>query len=164
MQPNTSDFASSRVGYLSLWAAIKSIAPRIGCVPQTLNEWVKRNQIDTGVRDGITTSEREQMGHGSEGKTKPTAHPQNAGRICQAIALSARSSLPDKTSSNVARLLMTSATNSRGKSGLPASSWVPAFMTCQWRFSNIAAKPSDNFAFLGCVKVSALIAFFSCVA
>ena len=47
--------------YPSLWAAIESIAPKIGCVPQTLHEWVKRDQIDTGVRDGITTSEREQM-------------------------------------------------------------------------------------------------------
>ena len=47
--------------YPSLWAAIESIAPKIGCVPQTLNEWVKRDQIDTGMRDGITTSEREQM-------------------------------------------------------------------------------------------------------
>ena len=47
--------------YPSLWAAIESIAPKIGCVPQTLNEWVKRDQIDTGERDGITTSEREQM-------------------------------------------------------------------------------------------------------
>ena len=35
--------------------------PKIGCVPQTLNEWVKRDQIDSGERDGITTSEREQM-------------------------------------------------------------------------------------------------------
>jgi len=50
-----------RGDYPSLWAAIESIAPKIGCVPQTLNEWVKRDQIDTGVRDGITTSEREQM-------------------------------------------------------------------------------------------------------
>jgi transposase-like protein len=47
--------------YPSLWAAIESIAPKIGCVPQTLNEWGKRDQIDTGVREGITTSEREQM-------------------------------------------------------------------------------------------------------
>jgi transposase-like protein len=47
--------------YPSLWAAIESIAPKIGCVPQTLNEWVKREQIDTGERDGITTSERERM-------------------------------------------------------------------------------------------------------
>jgi len=43
--------------YPSLWAAIESIAPKIGCVPQTLNEWVKRHQIDTGARDGTTTSD-----------------------------------------------------------------------------------------------------------
>jgi transposase len=47
--------------YPSLWAVIESIAPWIGCVPQTLNEWVKRDQIDTGMRDAITTSEREQL-------------------------------------------------------------------------------------------------------
>jgi len=47
--------------YPSLWAAIESIAPKIGCVPQTLNEWVKRDQVDTGARDGITTTEREQI-------------------------------------------------------------------------------------------------------
>jgi len=47
--------------YPLLWAIIESIAPKIGCLPQTLNEWVKRDQIDAGVRDGITTSEREQM-------------------------------------------------------------------------------------------------------
>ena len=47
--------------YPSLWAAIESIAPKIGCVPQTLNEWVKRDQIDTGVRDGISTSELQRL-------------------------------------------------------------------------------------------------------
>ena len=47
--------------YSSLWAAIDSIAPKIGCVPQTLHTWVKRHEVDSGVRDGITTSEREQM-------------------------------------------------------------------------------------------------------
>lgn len=36
--------------YPSLWAAVESIAPKIGCVPQTLNEWVKRDEIDTGAR------------------------------------------------------------------------------------------------------------------
>ena len=30
-------------------------------MPQTLNEWVKRDQTDSGVREGITTSERERM-------------------------------------------------------------------------------------------------------
>jgi transposase-like protein len=47
--------------YPSLWAAIESIAPKIGCVPQTLNEWVKRHQIDTGSREGITTTELQRL-------------------------------------------------------------------------------------------------------
>ena len=47
--------------YPSLWAAIESIAPKIGCVPQTLNEWVKRTEVDAGKREGLTTSERERL-------------------------------------------------------------------------------------------------------
>ena len=50
-----------RSDYPSLWAAIESIAPKIGCVPQTLNEWVKRVEVDTGVRDGITTAEAQRV-------------------------------------------------------------------------------------------------------
>jgi transposase-like protein len=42
-------------------AAIESIAPKIGCVPQTLNDWVKRDEVDHGQREGLTTSEREQL-------------------------------------------------------------------------------------------------------
>ena len=34
-----------RIEYPSLWAAIESIAPNIGCVLQTLNEWVKREGV-----------------------------------------------------------------------------------------------------------------------
>ena len=47
--------------YASLWAAIKSIAPKIGCVPQTLHEWVRKQEIDTGLRDGITGDERDRI-------------------------------------------------------------------------------------------------------
>ena len=47
--------------YPSLWAAIESIGPKIGCVPQTLNEWVKRDEVDNGVREGVTTSESQRM-------------------------------------------------------------------------------------------------------
>jgi transposase len=47
--------------YPSLWAAVESIAPKIGCVPQTLLEWVKRAEIDSGQREGLTTAERERM-------------------------------------------------------------------------------------------------------
>jgi transposase len=45
----------------SLWAAIESISAKIGCVPQTLNEWVKKSEIDSGAREGITSDERERI-------------------------------------------------------------------------------------------------------
>ena len=47
--------------YPSLWAAVESIAPKIGCVPQTLLEWVKKQDVDSGQRDGLSTSERERI-------------------------------------------------------------------------------------------------------
>ena len=50
-----------RADYPSLWAAIESIAPKIGCVAQTLHEWVKQHEINTGAREGLSTDEREHM-------------------------------------------------------------------------------------------------------
>ena len=47
--------------YPSLWAAVESIAPKIGCVPQTLLGWVKRDQADKGQGDGMSTSDRERL-------------------------------------------------------------------------------------------------------
>jgi transposase-like protein len=47
--------------YPSLWAAVESIAPKIGCVPQTLLSWVQRHEIDTGVREGLTTAEHQRI-------------------------------------------------------------------------------------------------------
>ena len=47
--------------YPSLWAAVESIAPKIGCVPQTLLEWIKREEVDGGQREGLSTSERERI-------------------------------------------------------------------------------------------------------
>ena len=47
--------------YPSLWAAVDSIAPKIGCVPQTLLEWVKRAQVDAGTRPGTTTAEAQRI-------------------------------------------------------------------------------------------------------
>ena len=47
--------------YPSLWAAIESIAPKIGCVAQTLNEWVKRDEIDTGAKPGVTTTDLQRL-------------------------------------------------------------------------------------------------------
>jgi transposase-like protein len=45
----------------SMWAAIEKIAPMIGCTAQTLLDWVKRDEIDRGVRDGVSTDERERI-------------------------------------------------------------------------------------------------------
>ena len=47
--------------YPSLWAAVESIAPKIGCVPQTLLEWVKRAEVDAGERPGTTTAEAQRI-------------------------------------------------------------------------------------------------------
>ena len=47
--------------YPSLWAAVESIAPKIGCVPQTLLDWVKRAEVDAGAREGVTTTDAQRM-------------------------------------------------------------------------------------------------------
>jgi len=45
----------------SQWAAIVSIAGKMGCTPETLRKWVRRMERDSGQRPGLTTSERERM-------------------------------------------------------------------------------------------------------
>ena len=47
--------------HASRWAAIVSIAAKIGCTAQTLNEWVKKAEVDSGRRPGVTTNERERL-------------------------------------------------------------------------------------------------------
>jgi transposase-like protein len=37
----------------STWATVVSIAEEIGCVPQTLHEWVKKAEVDSGKRAGV---------------------------------------------------------------------------------------------------------------
>ena len=45
----------------SRWSAILSISSKIGCAPQTLNEWVKKAEVDRGDRAGITTEMAERL-------------------------------------------------------------------------------------------------------
>ena len=45
----------------SRWAAIVSVSEKIGCVAQTLNEWVKKAEVDSGKRAGFTTDMCERM-------------------------------------------------------------------------------------------------------
>ncbi|WP_434915639.1 IS3 family transposase [Escherichia coli] len=48
--------------YDSQWAAICSIAPKIGCTPETLRVWVRQHERDTGGGDGgLTTAERQRL-------------------------------------------------------------------------------------------------------
>ena len=39
--------------------AIAAIAPKIGCIPQTVSGWVKQAEKDCGMRDGVTTEKRD---------------------------------------------------------------------------------------------------------
>jgi transposase len=50
-----------RKQYPSLWAATQSIAPKTGCVPHTLYEWIRRHEVDSGTRDGVTTAESDRI-------------------------------------------------------------------------------------------------------
>jgi transposase-like protein len=48
-------------GHPSRWAAIVSISEKIGCVPQTLHEWVKKAEVDNGKRAGVPTDVAEKL-------------------------------------------------------------------------------------------------------
>src|SRR5205809_2984916 len=45
----------------SQWAAITSIAGKIGCTAETLRKWVRQAEGDAGKRPGLTTEERERL-------------------------------------------------------------------------------------------------------
>ncbi|SET72864.1 Transposase [Paracoccus homiensis] len=45
----------------SRWTAIPSISSKIGCAPQTLNEWVKKAEVDRGERAGVTSEMAEKL-------------------------------------------------------------------------------------------------------
>ena len=47
--------------YSSQWAAINSIATKIGCTAETLRSWVRRAETDQGRRRGLTTDDRERL-------------------------------------------------------------------------------------------------------
>jgi transposase len=47
--------------YESQWAAIASIASKIGCTTETLRKWVRRVERDTGTRAGLTTDDRQRL-------------------------------------------------------------------------------------------------------
>lgn len=47
--------------YESQWAAIKSIASKIGCTAETLRTWVRQNECAQGIRSGQSASDRDRL-------------------------------------------------------------------------------------------------------
>jgi len=47
--------------YDSQWAAMNSIASKVGCTAETLRKWVRQTERDQGLREGLTTSDRERL-------------------------------------------------------------------------------------------------------
>jgi transposase-like protein len=45
----------------SQWAAIVSVAGKIGCTPETLRTWVRRTEVDEGRRAGVSSDERQRL-------------------------------------------------------------------------------------------------------
>ena len=50
-----------RPEYPSQWAAITSIAAKLGCTTETLRRWVQQAERDAGERSGLTTDERQRL-------------------------------------------------------------------------------------------------------
>jgi len=51
----------TRESHESEWAAIASVAGKIGCTPETLRKWVRQAQRDAGKRGGLTTSDKQRL-------------------------------------------------------------------------------------------------------
>jgi transposase len=47
--------------YSSQWAAMRSIAEKLGCKTEALRRWVRQAERDAGKRPGLTTSERDEL-------------------------------------------------------------------------------------------------------
>ena len=47
--------------YESQWAAMNSIAAKVGCTAETLRKWVRQAEQDLGIRNGVTSEERERL-------------------------------------------------------------------------------------------------------
>ncbi len=47
--------------YESQWAALQSIAAKIGCTTETLRQWVRQSERDQGMRAGLSSEERERL-------------------------------------------------------------------------------------------------------
>ena len=51
----------SRGEHESQWAAIRSVAGKLGCTTETLRRWVRQHETDTGQRPGLSTQEQQRI-------------------------------------------------------------------------------------------------------
>lgn len=52
---------TSEQDHHSRWAAIKSVASKIGCTPETLRAWVKKSDVDSGTQPSMTPDDAERI-------------------------------------------------------------------------------------------------------
>ena len=52
---------TSEQDHNSRWAAIKSVASKIGCTPETLRAWINKSEVDDGVKPGTTSDDAERI-------------------------------------------------------------------------------------------------------
>ena len=45
----------------SRWAAIQSVATKMGCTPETLRSWINKMEVDTGAKPGVTSAQSKRM-------------------------------------------------------------------------------------------------------
>ena len=109
--------------YPSLWATIESIAPKIGCVPQTLNDWVRQHEVDAGVRDGISSDERARI-KALEREVKELRKANEILKLASAF-LPRRSSTADSSPESVRRQ---TPRNLRGRADLQSAANRPVWL------------------------------------
>ncbi len=122
--------------YPSLWAAIESIAPKIGCVSQTLHEWVRKQEVDTGLRDGVTSEERDRI-EALEREVKELRRANEILKLASAF-LPRRSSTAD---SSLEGLCGQAPRNPRGRADLQGIANCPVRVSapcCVWTHTRIA--------------------------
>ena len=51
----------SRGEHESQWAAIRSVAAKVGCTTESLRRWVRQAEVDQGKRTGVTTTDAERI-------------------------------------------------------------------------------------------------------
>jgi transposase len=80
--------------YPSEWAVLGSISAKLGITRETLCRWVRRAQVNGGLRSGVTTAERERIGELERENREPWRAYEMAASLFSARELVPRPSKP----------------------------------------------------------------------